>query len=55
MASAPQFDQELCRFLEAPSGGRLVMLSDDQVFVRALRATLYKTLKKSAKAWKKGA
>lgn len=44
MAASPQFDQELCKFLEPPVSGKLIMLSDDPVFVRALRATLYKTL-----------
>ena len=44
MAAGPQFDQELCKFLEPPVGGKLLMLSDDPVFLRAIKATLYKTL-----------
>ena len=43
MALSAHFDQELRDFLE-PQGGRIVMLSDDQLFVRAMRATLFKTL-----------
>lgn len=43
MALAPRFDQELRDFLE-PQGGRIVMLSDDQLFVRAMRSAIFKTL-----------
>lgn len=44
MASSSQFDQELCRFLDPPTAGRLVLVSDDPLFQRTLRTTLFKTL-----------
>ncbi len=43
MPPAPKFDQDLREFLENQAG-TLIMLSDDPLFVRALRATVFKTL-----------
>ncbi|MDP2847568.1 MAG: tetratricopeptide repeat protein [Humidesulfovibrio sp.] len=43
MATAPKLDQDLREFLENQAG-MIVMLSDDPLFVRALRATVFKTL-----------
>jgi len=43
MAISPKCDQDLREFLE-PQGGMLVMLSDDALFVRALRTAVFKTL-----------
>jgi tetratricopeptide (TPR) repeat protein len=43
MALAPKFDQDLREYLESQAG-MLVMLSDDQLFVRALRTAVFKTL-----------
>lgn len=43
MTTAPKFDQTLREFLEA-QGGMIVMLSDDPLFVRTIRTTVFKTL-----------
>ena len=43
MLQAPKFDQDLREFLET-QGGMLLMLSDDPLFVRTLRNTVFKTL-----------
>jgi tetratricopeptide (TPR) repeat protein len=43
MALAPKFDQDMREYLENQAG-MLVMLSDDQLFVRALRTAVFKTL-----------
>jgi tetratricopeptide (TPR) repeat protein len=43
MQQALKFDQDVREFLDE-QGGRLIMLSDDQIFVRTLRTTLLKTL-----------
>lgn len=43
MATAPKFDQDMREYLENQAG-TLVMLSDDQLFVRALRTAVFKTL-----------
>jgi tetratricopeptide (TPR) repeat protein len=43
MQQATKFDQDMREFLDE-QGGKLVMLSDDQLFVRTLRNTVFKTL-----------
>lgn len=43
MATVPKYDQDLRDFLENQAG-MLIMLSDDPLFVRALRAAIFKTL-----------
>ena len=43
MAIAPKFDQDMRDYLENQAG-ILVMLSDDQLFVRSLRTAVFKTL-----------
>jgi len=43
MATVPKFDQDLREYLENQAG-MLIMLSDDQLFVRALRTAVFKTL-----------
>jgi tetratricopeptide (TPR) repeat protein len=43
MPQAPKFDQDMREYLENQSG-MLVMLSDDPLFVRALRGAVFKTL-----------
>lgn len=43
MALAQKFDQDMREYLENQAG-MLVMLSDDQLFVRALRTAVFKTL-----------
>lgn len=43
MSNAPKYDQDLRVFLEA-QGGMLIMLSDDPLFVRTMRAVVFKTL-----------
>lgn len=43
MATVQKFDQDLREYLENQAG-MLIMLSDDQLFVRALRTAVFKTL-----------
>jgi tetratricopeptide (TPR) repeat protein len=43
LPTLPKFDQDLREFLETQRG-HLVMLSDDPLFVRTLRTTVFKTL-----------
>lgn len=43
MAAAPKYDQDMREYLE-DQAGMLVMLSDDQLFMRALRTAIFKTL-----------
>lgn len=43
MQQTPKFDQDMREFLDG-QGGRLIMLSDDPLFVRTLRTTVLKTL-----------